>query len=219
MAPETKIVIADDHPIVRQGLRQTIEREVDFKVVGEASEGLTAIELIKSLAPAVAILDIDMPQLDGFGVARAVREQKLSVEMIFLTVHAEEDFFKAALDLGAKGYVLKDSAVSDIVASIRAVLDGQYYSSPALTTYLVKGMGGGTALTPVNESPLDSLTPTERRVLNLIAEYRTSKEIAAELYVSPRTIETHRNNICNKLNLRGNHALMKFALAHKSQLD
>jgi DNA-binding NarL/FixJ family response regulator len=200
-------------------LRQTIEREVDFKVVGEASEGLTAIELIKTLAPAVAILDIDMPQLDGFGVARAVREQELSVEMIFLTVHAEEDFFKAALDLGAKGYVLKDSAVSDIVASIRAVLAGQYYSSPALTTYLVKGMGGPAAPTRVNDSPLDSLTPTERRVLNLIAEYRTSKEIAAELYVSPRTIETHRNNICNKLNLRGNHALMKFALAHKRELD
>jgi DNA-binding NarL/FixJ family response regulator len=217
MAPETKIVIADDHPIVRQGLRQTIEREADFKVVGEAGDGLTAIDLIKTSAPAVAILDIDMPKLDGFAVARAVKEQGLAVEIIFLTVHAEEDFFKEALSLGAKGYVLKDSAVTDIVGSIRAVLNGQYYSSPALTTYLVKG-AGAPAPGQENESALKSLTPTERRILHLIAEYRTSKEIAAELFVSPRTVETHRNNICNKLNLRGNHALMKFALAHKSHL-
>lgn len=218
MVPELEIVIADDHPIVRQGLRQTVEREEGLKVVGEAADGLTALALIRSLAPAVAILDIDMPKLDGFGVARTVREQELSVEIIFLTVHAEEDFFKAALELGARGYVLKDSAVTDIVAAIRAVLAGQYYSSPALTTYLVKGTGSARRQAQDDESPLSSLTSTERRVLSLIAEYRTSKEIAAELFISPRTVETHRANICNKLNLRGNHALMKFALAHKSEL-
>ncbi|HEX8747204.1 MAG TPA: response regulator transcription factor, partial [Pyrinomonadaceae bacterium] len=204
---------------VRQGLRQTVEREDGFRVVGEASDGRTAVELIKSLAPAVAILDIDMPELDGFGAAHAIREQKLSVEIIFLTVHAEEDFFRAALELGAKGYVLKDSAVTDIVASIRAVLAGQYYSSPALTTYLIKGTASAPPQAQDDESPLSLLTGTERRVLALLAEYCTSKEIAAKLFISPRTVETHRNNICNKLNLRGNHALMKFALAHKSGLS
>lgn len=219
MVPEVEIVIADDHPIVRRGLRQTIESEEGLKVAGEAADGLSALALIRSIAPAVVVLDIDMPGLDGFGVARALREQGLSVEIIFLTVHAEEDFFKAALELGAKGYVLKDSAVTDIVASIRAVLAGQYYSSPALTTYLVKGTGSALRQARGEDSPLSSLTATERRVLSLIAEYRTSKEIAAELFISPRTVETHRNNICNKLNLRGNHALMKFALAHKAELS
>lgn len=217
MASETRIVIVDDHPIVRQGLRQTVETESDFKVVGEAGDGQAALELLERLKPAIAIMDIDMPGLDGFGVARAIRERKLVVEIIFLTIHREKELFKEAMNLGAKGYVLKDSAVTDIVSSIKAVAAGQHFTSPALTSYLFSLGAAGTGNLE-NSSPLDSLTPTEQRILKLIAEYRTNKEIAAELYVSPRTVETHRTNISNKLNLRGSHALMKFALAHKSEL-
>jgi DNA-binding NarL/FixJ family response regulator len=217
MAPETSLVIVDDHPIVRQGLRQTIETESDFTIVGEAGDGHAALELLEKLKPAIAIMDIDMPVLDGFGVARAIRERKLPVEIIFLTIHREKELFQEAVALGAKGYVLKDSAVTDIVSSIKAVAAGQHFTSPALTSYLFDP-GRAGAGKQGNASPLDSLTPTEQRILRLIAEYKTSKEIAAELYISPRTVETHRTNISNKLNLRGSHALMKFALAHKSEL-
>lgn len=218
MESAVEILIADDHPIVRQGLRQTIESGAGLKVVAEAGDGQEALAKIKELKPRVAILDIQMPLLDGFGVARAVREEGLPVELVFLTVYRDEEIFNAALDLGVRGYVLKDSAVSDIVACVRAVASGEHYASPALTSHLVNRSRRAAAL--VEERPgLASLTPTERQVLRLIADYKTSKEIAAELFISPRTVETHRNNICQKLDLHGSHALMKFALAHKSELS
>jgi DNA-binding NarL/FixJ family response regulator len=217
MESEIKIIIADDHPIVRQGLRQTIESGAGLKVVAEAGDGREALARIKELKPRVAVLDIQMPALDGFGVARAVRDEGLAVELVFLTVYRDEDVFNAALDIGVKGYVLKDSAVSDIVACVRAVAAGEHYASPALTTHLVS-RGRRAAALAAERPGLAALTPTERHVLRLIADYKTSKEIAAELFVSPRTVETHRNNICQKLDLHGSHALMKFALAHKSEL-
>ena len=213
-----EVLIADDHPIVRQGLRQTIESDAGLRVVAEAGNGREALAGIKELRPHVAVLDIQMPALDGFGVARAVREEGLPVEVIFLTVYRDEEVFNAALDLGVKGYVLKDSAVSDIVACVRAVAAGGHYASPALTTHLV-GRGRRAAALVEERPGLAALTPTERHVLRLIADYKTSKEIAAELFISPRTVETHRNNICQKLDVHGSHALMKFALAHKSELS
>ena len=218
MGITVEILIADDHPIVRQGLRQTIESAAGLEVVAEADDGREAVAKIKELKPHVAVLDIHMPLLDGFGVARAVRGEGLPVGLVFLTFQRDEDVFNAALDLGVKGYVLKESAVSDIVACVRAVAAGQHYASPALTSHLVNR--GRRAAALFEERPgLAALTPTERQVLRLIADYKTSKEIAAELFVSPRTVETHRNNICQKLDLHGSHALMKFALAHKSELS
>jgi DNA-binding NarL/FixJ family response regulator len=217
MFDEIRLIIADDHPIFRQGLRQVIEREPQLKVIGEAGDGQTALERIAALRPEIAILDIDMPRMDGFSVARALLKQQLAVEIIFLTIHSEEEFFTEALALGAKGYVLKDSAVTDIVSSIRAVMSGQHYTSPALTSYLVGQRQPATATVKPRLS-LDLLTPTERQILKLIAEYKTSKEIAESLHISPHTVQTHRKNICLKLELQGSHALMKFALDHKSQL-
>ena len=218
MGSEITILIADDHPIFRQGLRQTIEVGVGLRVVAEAGDGEEALARIRELGPAVAILDIQMPRLDGFGVARAVRGEGLPVEIVFLTVYRDEDVFNAALDLGVKGYVLKDSAVSDVADCVRAVAAGRHYASPALTTHLFNR--GRRAAALAEERPgLASLTPTELRVLHLIAEYKTSREIAAELFISPRTVETHRSNICQKLDIHGSHALMKFALAHKSELS
>jgi DNA-binding NarL/FixJ family response regulator len=146
------------------------------------------------------------------------------VAVIFLTVYREESFFNQALSLGTKGYVLKDSAVTDIVASIRAVAAGEHYTSPAMTSYLMTKRRGVRASAeetgPVISRPdvLEQLTPTERRILILIADYRTSREIGEALHVSYRTVQTHRTNICTKLDLRGNHALMKFALDHKAHL-
>ena len=217
MSNEIHIVMADDHPIVRQGLRQTIEADAALKIVAEAGDGKTALSLIVQHQPAVAVLDIDMPEQDGFSVARAVRRQKLEVEIVFLTIHREEELFRAALDLGAKGYVLKDSAVTDIVAAIKAVAAGQPYISPQLSSYLLKRSKSVAELN-ARKPGLEDLTPTERRILKLIAEDKTSKEIAEVLFISHRTVETHRTNISRKLDLHGSLALVKFALEHKAQL-
>ena len=218
MAGEIEVLIADDHPIFRQGLRQTVESGAGLKVVAEAGDGREALARIRELRPRVAVLDIQMPELDGFGVARAVRDEGLPVGLVFLTAYRDADVFNAALDLGVKGYVLKDGAVPEIVACVRAVAEGRHYASPDLTSHLVTRARRAASLVE-ERAGLAALTPTERHVLRLVAEYKTSKEIAAELSISPRTVETHRNNICQKLDVHGSHALMKFALAHKSELS
>lgn len=218
MKAEIRIVIADDHPVVRQGLRQTIETDRELTIVAEAGDGQTALEQIQQLRPEVAVLDIDMPRMDGFAVAREIARLKLGVEIIFLTIHREEEVFQAALDLGVKGYVLKDSAVTDVIDGIKAVASGRHYLSPALSPYLLKRAARAAALNE-QKPGINDLTPTERRILKLIAEEKTSKEIAEELFISPRTVETHRANIARKLDLRGSLALIKFAVTHKSELS
>jgi DNA-binding NarL/FixJ family response regulator len=215
MNTEIRILLADDHPLLRQGLRQAVEAEPRFKVVAEAGDGRAALEQIRKLKPDIAVIDINMPQLDGFAVARAIRDEQLPVEIVFLTVYRERTFFNQALELGAKGYVLKDSAVTDIVTGLRAVVAGEHFTSPAMTSYLINR--GRPAAPQENLSArINSLTPTERRILKLIAAYKTSKEIADELCISFRTVNTHRANICQKLEIRGNHALMKFALDYEA---
>jgi DNA-binding NarL/FixJ family response regulator len=217
MNGNVRIVIADDHPVFLQGLRQIIELEPGLEVVGEAGDGNSALETIQIYRPGIVILDIEMPRLDGLAVARRLREEKVSLEIILLTVHREESLLSHALELGVKGYVLKDSAVIDIVSCINAVSRGEYYTSPALTTYLVNR--SRIAERPRGSRPgLLDLTPTERHVLRLIADYKTSREIAEDLGISRRTVETHRTNICQKLEIHGSHALMKFALEHKTRL-
>jgi DNA-binding NarL/FixJ family response regulator len=215
MKPEIKVVIADDHPIFRRGLRQIIEADPGIKVVAEADDGDAALILLQEHAPQVAIIDVDMPNRDGFDLMQTVRAKRLPVAVIFLTMHKDERIFNKALDLGVMGYVLKDSAITEIVAGVKAVAAGQNYVSPAMSTSLLKRAARGAAPPPPG---LDDLTPTERRVLKLIAEYKISKEIAAELFISVRTVEHHRANISAKLELRGSHALMKFALDHHDRL-
>jgi DNA-binding NarL/FixJ family response regulator len=218
MPQAIRILIADDHPIVRQGLRQALEADPRFAIEAEASDGHTALEQMERLRPDIAVLDIDMPGLDGFALARAVRDRQLPIAIIFLTVHRDERFFAEALRLGTKGYVLKDSAVTDILSSVRAVAAGEHFTSPALTSYLVKQRQASTAPRRAHAPGLDDLTATERRILALIADYKTSREIGEALHISYRTVQTHRTNICTKLELRGSHALMKFALDHKPEL-
>ncbi|HMX30214.1 MAG TPA: response regulator transcription factor [Blastocatellia bacterium] len=214
---EIRIVIADDHPIYREGLRRVIERDATLRVVAEAGDGEEAVTQIEACRPDVAVLDLDMPKLDGFGVARRLVERRLPAATIFLTMHKDEDAFNEAMNLGAKGYVIKDSAVTDIVLAIRAVAAGEDFISPQLSGYLLRRARRSAELTARKPS-LNDLTSAERRVLRLIAENKTTKEIAAELFVSPRTVDHHRANICAKLDLHGINALLKFAIAHQSQL-
>jgi DNA-binding NarL/FixJ family response regulator len=212
---EIRILIADDHPIVRRGLRLSVEEDAGLKVVAEASDGEMALALIKKYHPHVAVLDIDMPKLDGLGVAREIARQKLDAKIIFLTFHADEDLFRSAMSLGSKGYILKDSASQEIVAGVRAVASGRPYISSAITEKL---------LHPREASPQNTLTanltPTERRIMRLIADGKSSKEIGAELSIHYRTVENHRTNMCRKLNLEGEgaNALLRFALQNKSLL-
>ncbi len=213
-----RILIADDHPVFRVGLRRIIESQPDFEVVSEASDGESALELIEKVRPSIVVLDISMPKLDGLALARRLVALNPPVEVILVTMYREKKLFKQALEVGVKGYVLKDSAVTDIVSCIRAVAAGQNYASPELTTYLVNRVrqadsGNGP------RSGLESLTASELRVLSLIADGKTTREIAQDLFISPRTVETHRNNICQKLDLHGSNALMKFALEHKGLLS
>jgi DNA-binding NarL/FixJ family response regulator len=212
------IVIADDHPVFRHGLRQIIEAEPGFEIVGEAGDGQSALQTIQTLAPAIAILDVSMPGLDGLAVVNHLLEAASTVRVIFVTMYREEDLFKQALAAGVRGYVLKDSAVTDIVSCIEAVAAGKNFVSPELTTFLVD-LARHTALTSAPLSGLEGLTVTGLRVLSLIAGYKTSKEIAQELGISVRTVDTHRNNLCQKLGVHGSHALMKFALEHKKSLS
>ncbi len=217
MKPEISVVIADDHPVFRQGLRQVVEVESGIKVVGEAGDGAAALRMIQELRPNVAVLDINMPNMKGLDVAREVRQQGLDARIIFLTMYDDERMFNEALNVGALGYLLKDSAISDIVGGIRAVAAGHHFISPSISGYLVKRAARSAALSERTPG-LDDLTPTELRVLKLIAEYKTSKEIAAQLFISYRTVENHRTSICNKLGIHGSHALIKFALEHSSEL-
>ncbi|HNB72607.1 MAG TPA: response regulator transcription factor [Acidobacteriota bacterium] len=213
--PELHIIIADDHPIFRRGLHMIIEADPRLKVVAEADDGAVALAEVKRLQPHVVVLDMDMPVLDGMGVAREILQQRWPVEIAFLTMHKEELIFNAALDLGVKGYVVKDSAATEIVDCIKAIASGQSFISPVLSGLLLNRVAPGTA----SKAPgLSVLTPAERRVLRLIADSKLNTEIAAELFVSVRTVEHHRSNICSKLGLNGKHALLTFALTHKSEI-
>jgi len=211
------ILMADDHPTFRGGLRQIIAEQPDLRLVHEAGDGETALRLARELKPAVAILDLDMPKLNGLEVAAAIQRERLPVRIIILTMHREEDMFNEALDLGILGYVLKDSAAEDILQCIRAVAAGQHYLSPSISGFLVNRNTRAETLRR-GRPGLADLTPAERRILRLIAQSKTSKEIADELNLSTRTVENHRFNIGAKLGLRGVHSLVKFAFDNKSAL-
>ncbi len=209
--------MADDHPIFRNGLRQIVLSDPDLDVIHETGNGLEALRQIRELRPDLAILDMDMPGLNGLDLARARQRERLPFEIIFLTMYREEDMFREALDLGARGYVLKESAAADILQCIHAVARGQHYVSPTLAGLLInrgaRNTGPGTS-----PAGLASLTPSERRILKLIASDQTSKEIADHLGLSPRTIENHRANMSAKLGLQGSHSLLKFAFENKARL-
>lgn len=209
------ILIADDHPIVRSGLRTVLDKHPELKVVHEAENGDSALQLIRQAKPDVAIVDVEMPVMDGFGVARATQDEDLAVHLIFMTMHKDEQTFNKAMDLGVRGFVLKENAVADIVSAIGLVMEGKHYISPSLSEYL---MQRSRPQTHTPSSTIDDLTPAEKNILTLIAEQKTTKTIADELFISPKTVEKHRSNICTKLNLHGAYALLKFAMENKGRV-
>ena len=217
MNQEIKIIIADDHPVFRRGLRMIIEADADLQVVAEAADGAEAVSFLREFEPDVLILDVDMPRLGGFEVVREMRNENLASEVIFLTMYKDEGLFNQAIDLGVKGYILKDSAIADIVAGVKAAAKGENFISPSLTTFLVN-RGSRTARLAEKKPSINDLTRAEMNVLKLIADHKTSREIAEELFISPRTVERHRFNICAKLDVHGTNALVKFAIENKTNL-
>lgn len=211
-----RIVIADDHPIFRQGLVATIQKNPSHKVIGEAANGLEALEIIESLAPDVVILDIDMPVLDGIETARILSSRNAVSEQIFLTMHRDISILRALSSLNVSAYVLKDSAIDEIGICIENVVAGRKYLSPSLNDLIFSN------LSEEHSSKIflavKNLTSSERKILSLIAESKTNKEIAEELCVAIRTVETHRYNICSKLGINGPNSLLKFAIQNKNKL-
>lgn len=217
MSAELKILIADDHPIFRRGLCDVIETDAGLRLAGQAVNGEEALKLIDELRPDIAILDVHMPRLTGLQAARKLIESKSPVKLVLLTMYEDEDLLNEALNLGVHAYVLKENAVEDLVNAVRAVAEGRIFISASLSGMLLRRREQGEVLR--RQKPgLDSLTPTERRILKLIAEDRTSKEIADTLGCAVRTVETHRQNMSAKLSLSGSHSLLKFAYDNKSHL-
>jgi DNA-binding NarL/FixJ family response regulator len=217
MNREVRLLIVDDHPVFRRGLREIIQERPDFKIVGEASDGNTGIRLVADRKPDIVLLDIDMPQLNGLVMARALTRNNSPARIVFLTMYRDEEIFNAAMDLGVKAYVLKENAADDILKALEKVADGGTFISESLFD-LGKKRGDRVQSLLLSKPQIDELTPAERRILKLIAEDSTSKEIADLLKISVKTVENHRLNICQKLNIHGSHSLLKFAFNHKSQL-
>ncbi len=205
------LIIADDHPVFRKGLFHIIEADPSVILLGEAGDGEAALALIEEKKPDVALLDISMPRMTGLKVAKIVQERGQSIKLVIITMNADEELFNEAMDIGVNGYILKENAVSEVLNSIKAVVQGQYYISPSISGLLIKR--SQKRQNALQRMPgLIDLTPTELRILKLIAGNKTSKEIAIDLCISPKTVENHRANIADKLKLSGNNALLRFTL-------
>lgn len=217
MAQETTILIVDDHPLLRRGVRDVIEGTPRLRIAGEASDGEDAMRLAISLKPDVIVLDIDMPRLNGLEVLRALRGLGFPVKPVILTMYKEEDMFNAAMDLGAAAYVVKENAVNEVVAAIEKVIRGETFLSSIM---LEAGQRRGERVQQIllSKPQIETLTPSERRILKLVGQDYTSKEIANSLELSVRTVDNHRQNICRKLNLHGTHSLLKFAFDNSAYL-
>ena len=217
MGEEIRIVIAEDHPFFRNGLRKALEGTPAVRIVGEAADGATALEHIRQLRPDLAIMDIGLPKMNGVAVVRRVRQEQIPVEIIFLTVSDDDEIFEEAIDLDVKGYLLKDCTDAELLGCIRAVLCGQHCTSPSMTSYLVRKVRRVEQFAG-SVRGLRLLTPQERSILQQVAQGKASKEIAQGMGIAQKTVETHRSNICRKLEIHGQHVLSRFAARHRAEI-
>lgn len=206
-----RVLLADDHQLIRSGLRLMLEREADIIVAGEACDGREAVALAKSLRPDVVVMDIGMPNLNGIEAAHQMTQDRPKVTIVMLSMHSDESYVLRALRAGARGYLLKDSAEADLIKAVHVVAGGKSFFSPSvskvlLDDYVRKLKRSGT------DDPFDLLTPREREVLQLIAEGKSNKDIANLLNLSVYTVESHRSNLMEKLNLRGLPELILYAV-------
>ena len=208
---QIRIVLADDHTIIRSGLRLLLEQQADFKVVAEAEDGRQAVQLVSKHRPDVAILDIGMPQLNGIEATRQIVAQEAHPNVVILSMHSDESYVLRALKAGARAYILKNAAEADLIRAVQAVSEGKSFFSPVISKMLLEDYVRQVREKEVEDS-YDLLTPREREILQLLAEGKTNKEAANLLGVSPHTIETHRGNILEKLNLHSVPELILYAV-------
>ena len=205
-----RILLADDHKIIRDGLRSLLEKEKDMVVAGEAENGRNALQLTRKLNPDVVIMDISMPDLNGIDAARQILGELPGVKVVALSMHSEKQYVEGMLKAGVSGYLLKDTAFEELVKAIRIVCVGKKYLSPDITDIVLQDYLHPTAA--ADDQPAILLTTREREVLQLIAEGHTTRETAGKLHISVKTVETHRKNIMDKLGLRTVAELTKYAV-------
>jgi len=207
------VLVADDHAIVRQGLRAILDAESHIEVVGEAADGREAVRKALTLVPDVVIMDVSMPRMNGLEATARIIKENQAIRVVALTMHSSEEYVYSLLKAGAKGYMLKESVSSDLVDAIRAVMGGGTYLHPAISTKVVDGfLKRPTAKS--RAGMLEILTPREREILQLIAEGHTNKEIAALLVLSVKTIENHRTRIMDRLEIHNVAGLTRYAIGH-----
>jgi len=208
-----RILLADDHTILREGIRSLLDDEADMEVVGEAEDGMQAVKLANQLEPDVVIMDIAMPLLNGLEATRQIRRNHPQTKVLILTMHENEEYIRQVLASGAMGYILKDAAARELLDAIRAVHRGEAILSPAVTRLVIEDYLRWGELQPQNDASI--LSPRERQVLQLIAEGYTNKQIAEILSISIKTVQAHRTSIMNKLDLHDRGELIKYAIQKK----
>ena len=206
-----RLVLADDHTMMRSGMRLLLEREPDFSIVGEAGDGRQAIEIVEAQSPDVILMDIAMPNMNGIEATRRITDTHPKTAVIILSMHSDESYVLRALKAGARGYLLKDSAESDLISAVRAVSEGKAFFSPAISKLLVEDYVRQLRQRGVEDS-YELLTRRERELLQLFAEGKTTKQVAGMLTLSPYTIDTHRANLMHKLNLNSLPELILYAV-------
>ena len=206
-----RVLLADDHKLIRAGLALVVAQQPDLSVVGEADDGRQAVEMVKSLRPEVVVMDIGMPNLNGIEAARQITQIRPDTAVVMLSMHADEGYVLRALKAGARAYLLKDSATTDLVQAIRAVVEGKSFFSPAVSRVLLQDYMRKLQRSGAEDS-YDLLSPREREVLQLVAEGKSNKEVANLLNLSTYTVETHRAKIMQKLNLKGVPELILYAV-------
>lgn len=211
MTRKIRVLLADDHVLIRAGLRMVVDAQPDLTVVGEAGDGREAVAMAESLKPDVVVMDIGMPALNGIDAAHQVHETLPDTQIVMLSMHADETYVLRALKAGAKAYLLKDSAEPDLARAIRAAAEGKSFFSPAVGRVLLEDYVRKLQRTGAEDS-YDLLSPREREILQLVAEGKSSKEIANLLNLSVYTVETHRARVMQKLNLRGIPELILYAV-------
>jgi two-component system, NarL family, response regulator NreC len=208
---KVRVLLADDHKMIRAGLRLVLEQQADVIVAGEADDGRQAVALAAELKPDVVVLDVGMPSLNGIEAAAQIKQARLSTAIVILSMHSDEAYILRALRAGASGYILKDSAEADLVGAVRAVTEGKSFFSPKVSRILLEDYVRKLRKSGAEDS-YDLLSAREREILQLVAEGKSSKEIANLLNLSVYTVETHRANIMQKLNLKGIPELILYAV-------
>ena len=211
MSSMVRIMIADDHPLVRSGLRALLERDGEFQVIAEAADGYEAIDLAVLHKPDVILLDVGMPRLSGPDAAQSISQKLPAARIVMLSMHSDEAYVLRALKAGARGYLLKASPEADVIAAIRAVASGNAYFSPSITKLLVEEYVVEARRRGVEDS-YDLLSTREKEILQLLASGKTNREIAELLFISVSTVETHRNNVFQKLHLHNLAELILYAV-------